>query len=91
MLLAIYTTMRKKNNLPADDERTIANMDVEGMPWYSGHKRKRNSTKQQQIILSKAERKAMMRGAFMAILPIVFGFVFLYFLAFLFLEYVWLK
>ena len=26
---------RRKSNLPEDDGRTIVNMNVEGMPWYT--------------------------------------------------------
>lgn len=83
-----------------DDGRTIANMDMPGMPWYAGpsdrlgHKPKakaQNSLEQERIVLTKGEKRAIYKGVIGAILPLVLAFAIGYFLIFLFLDLVWLS
>lgn len=69
---------RSKNNEPLDTnthdqldtETTIADMNVEGMPWYEPNKRGggQNSEIPQ---LSKSEQRAVIRGALLSALPLI--------------------
>ena len=67
---------RKKPELPEwDDGRTIANMNVEGMPWYSPHKRlsraeRREARKDQEPVLTKQEARYYTWGALKAALAV---------------------
>ncbi len=73
-----------------DDGRTIANMNVEGMPWYNPSKdMPKSSTSQNFGDLSAKEKKAMMRGILAAALLV--GAIFLggAFLFILFCTKVW--
>ena len=83
-----------------DDGRTIANMNVPGMPWYAGveHNKIRrneqemqNSFQKEAIVLTKGEKKAIVKGVMSAILPLILVFGLGYFLIFLFLDLVWLR
>lgn len=83
-----------------DDGRTIANMDVPGMPWYAGFNDRietrpkvdvQTSFQKERIVLTKGEKRAIYRGVMAAILPLVMTFAVGYFLIFLFLERVWLS
>lgn len=73
-----------------DDGRTIANMNVEGMPWYNPSKdAPKSSTSQDFKDLSAKEKRAMMRGILAAALLV--GAIFLggAFLFILFCTKVW--
>lgn len=83
-----------------DDGRTIANMDVPGMPWYAGFNDRleskpkvetQTSFQKERIVLTKGEKRAIYRGVMTAILPLVMAFAVGYFLIFLFLDLVWLS
>nr|WP_307992201.1 hypothetical protein [uncultured Niameybacter sp.] len=83
-----------------DDGRTIANMNVPGMPWYSGveHNRARQNEEEIQgsfqkepVVLTRGEKKAIIKGVMSAILPLILAFGIGYFLIFLFLDLVWLR
>lgn len=65
-----------------DDGRTIANMNVEGMPWYSPQKEKKISSVGEELFLSKKEERAMLGGVMKASLMIagIFGLVFFIFI-----------
>ena len=71
-----------------DDGQTVANMNVEGLPWFMSEKNVKAKKKLMDLGLTKSERNAMMRGAFLAYLPVFLtilgGFLAAYFL-FLFL------
>lgn len=71
--------MRKnKNNTPKfeDDGRTIANMNVEGMPWYNPSKDiTTNKSGQKFDDLTPKEKRAMMGGILAAALLV--GAIFL--------------
>ena len=68
--------MKRKKQLPAwDDGRTVADMNVEGMPWYrpDGGKKVNEEDKP-----TRKEKRAMIRAGYLAYLPrilaILFGF-----------------
>ncbi|MGL4362259.1 MAG: hypothetical protein ACRCSG_03140 [Cellulosilyticaceae bacterium] len=89
---------RKKKEPFVDDGRTIANMNVPGMPWHLDGPKVPTiddmSTKKEHIEelqLTKKERRAMIRGVMMAVMPITFIFVVGYFIIFLFIHFVWLS
>lgn len=73
-----------------DDGRVIANMNVEGMPWHSGAEpaaRKSAEGQQSEVPeLSRRERGAIMRGAFLAVLLIALVFLGACFLLLLLLD-----
>ena len=82
----------KKKPSFVDDGRTIANMNVEGMPWYSEAKNKpENKGKNDFTDLTFKEKRAMMRGILGAALLIAALFLLVFFLFILFCSYVWLK
>jgi hypothetical protein len=76
-----------------DDGRTIADMDFEGIRKKSklSLRSLQRPTEHTQLNLTRGERKAIVLGALQGILPIVFAFVFLYFLAFLMLDIFWIR
>lgn len=63
---------KKKKQYDDDDGRTIANMNVEGMPWYEPEKDKKAERKKKmdELKVSRKEKRAMIRGAYLAYLPI---------------------
>ena len=85
--------MRKnKENKPKfeDDGRTIANMNVEGMPWYNPSKDIVNNKSTQDFTdLTASEKRAMMRGILAAALLIGAIFVGGAFLFILFCTKIW--
>ncbi len=86
--------MAKNKKKPSfiDDGRTIANMNVEGMPWYSEQKNKpENKGENDFTDLTFNEKCAIMRGILGAALLIAALFLLVFFLFILFCSYVWLK
>lgn len=77
---------RKRAEL--DTETTVADMNVEGFGWYDP-KRKRNANGQ-PVKLTRKEYWAMVRGAFLAMLPMLLCIIAGALLTFL-LSYMWLK
>lgn len=67
--------MAKKKNTFEDDGRTIANMNVEGMPWYTEKKERKETPESEPIELNKQEKRAMMGGIMKAtmLVTLVFG------------------
>ncbi len=57
----------KKPKEELDMETTIADMNVEGLPWYDPH-RKSGKEKPQ---LTKKEQRALIRGAYRALFPMI--------------------
>lgn len=80
---------KPKNRLPdGDDGRTIANMNVDGMPWYV---KKNPDQKDNTTPPTKEELKIWKNAALKAALLIggIFGAVFAVFI--LFCQFVWFK
>lgn len=61
----------KKREYPDDDGRTIANMNVDGMPWYQPNKEEADEKKKKMddLKVSRKEKRAMIVGAYLAYLP----------------------
>ncbi len=76
----------KKDEL--DTETTIADMNVEGFSWYDPKKKKKEN--KPSVQLTKEEQKALIRGAYRAMLPLI-GCIALSGLLMLILAYLWLK
>ncbi len=53
-----------------DDGSTIADMNVEGLPWYQSEKHIKAKKKLMNLNLSPRERRAIVKGAFLAYLPV---------------------
>lgn len=86
---------RKKKAPFVDDGRVVANMNVEGMPWYSGvpetTAQQKNEKTEQPIELTGREKAAMMRGVMAATLLVAVVFVGVFALFILFCVYVWFR
>ena len=76
---------RDKKTYEDDDGRTIANMDVEGMPWYSGGRRRREEGKE-KTPLGPIERRATLVAVVCAALLIAAVFGVAYFLLILLMD-----
>ena len=59
--------MKKNNEQYYDDGRTIANMDIEGMP----NRIKKNQKRKSQYDVSKEEKRHLIFAAYKAMLPIL--------------------
>ncbi len=77
--------VKKRDEL--DMETTVADMNVEGFSWYDPN---RKSGKRQKVSVTKQEERAMIWGAYRAMLPmigcILAGALFVILLAFLWLK-----
>ena len=87
---------RKKPELPEwDDGRTIADMNVDGMPWYSPKKRlpgkERKETANRDEVLTKEESRYYTGGALKAALIVVGVLCAGLVLFVLFCQYVWFR
>ncbi len=71
-----------------DTETTIADMNVEGFRWYDPTKK--DGQKKQKADLTKKEQRALIRGAYKAMIPMILcigiAFIAMYFLAMLWLR-----
>jgi len=65
-------------------------MNVEGMRGYVPEKYKRAKSELADLKITKAERRAMIKGALLAILPLVLAYIAMFFLIFL-IIYFWLS
>lgn len=81
--------MKKKQN-DWDDGRTIAPMNVEGMPWYTP-KKENEEAKGDEIQLSKKETWAMLKGVLGASMLVALVFVAFFALFIFFCVFVWFK
>jgi len=88
--------MAKRKLHDDDDGRVIANMNVDGMPWYqrSQHQILRNSAPQRESgsdynDLTKEETREIVKGAMKAGLLIAGVFILAMLLFILFCLYVW--
>ncbi len=84
--------MKKKREKFVDDGRTVANMNVEGMPWYdrkTEELKKRNASQSELPALDRKGRLALMGGVIAAGLLIGAVFAAVMFLFLLFCVKVW--
>ena len=70
-----------------DMETTIADMNVEGISWYDPN---RKSGKREKVSMSKKEQRAMIRGAYRAMLPMI-GCILVVGILMILLAYLWLS
>lgn len=83
---------RKKKQYDDDDGRVIANMNVDGMPWFLSDALKRRSKTDAQndfSDLTKEESRELVKGAVKAGLLIAGIFVLAALLFILFCIYIW--
>ncbi len=74
---------KEKKEKFIDDNHTIYNMDVDGMP-------KRNSLKGNELGLTRKERRALIRAAYLHFIPILIGIIICFIIAMLLIR-LWLK
>lgn len=77
-----------------DDGRTISNMNVEGMPWYSpkaSPSADKENSQDEKIKLTKREELALMWGVLKASLLVAGIFVVAFTIFILFCIFVWFK
>lgn len=60
---------KKKKDKFEDDGRTVADMNVEGMPWYRG---KNYDPESRPPKLTFKERFAVFKASFLSMLPVLF-------------------
>ncbi len=77
----------KKEKPQLDTETTVADMNVEGFSWYDPAKKQ---GKKQPPQLTKKEQRALIRGAYKAMLPMIGCIVAVGIVMFL-LVLLWLK
>lgn len=83
---------KKKKTKFVDDGRTIADMNVEGMPWYTpGKKEEGQKDTPKEYDLTRKEMFAMMRGILGAAMLIAAIFLLVFFLFILFCSHVWMQ
>lgn len=82
---------KEKKQEVIDDNRTIANMNVEGMPWYMGKDGYKRQNQMQELDITKEERRAMIFGAMAMMVPVLIVIVLAFFGVFLFLDIFWLR
>ena len=82
--------IRRNHSDPEDDGRTIANMNVEGMPWYNPSQSEMPlNTCSPQEPMTREEQRIYTWAAVKAGLLVVFVFAVVFFLFLLFADYVW--
>ncbi len=77
---------KTKNEEELDTQTTFADMNVEGFSWYDPQKKQGK----QKVSVDKSEFWEMVKGAFLAYLPMIGVIAFVSIVIFL-LAYVWLK
>lgn len=80
-----------KKTYEDDDGRVIANMNVDGMPWYMRETRKKQASDSDFSDLSRKETRELVKGAIKAGLLIGSVFLVACFLFILFCIFVWFK
>ncbi len=78
---------RQKPELPEDDGRTFAEMNVEGMPWYNPSKGERRTG--EKLDLTPSQRRRMIWGVLSAVGVITLVFAVVYFLVILGMDLAW--
>ena len=82
--------MAKRKKYDDDDGRVIANMNVDGMPWYVDAAKKKDASSQ-ELDLTKEESKAVLWGTVKAGLLIASVFVVAALIFILFCIHVWFR
>lgn len=82
---------KKEKNANEDDGRVIANMNVDGMPWYAGDAPKQEGKPEDLKNLSKKDTLWLILGVVGAGLLVAAIFAIGFFLFILFADKVWFK
>lgn len=82
---------KKKKTYEDDDGRVVANMNVDGMPWYMRTERKQTPENNDLSDLSKGETWAIIKGTVKAGLLVGGVFVLACLLFILFCVFVWFR
>ncbi|MBO7377982.1 MAG: hypothetical protein J6U35_03810 [Clostridia bacterium] len=72
-----------------DTETSFADMNVEGFSWYDPSAKK-NKPRKEKTRITRKEYRAMVKGAYLAMLPMIIAIVSGFLLVFL-IAYLWLK
>lgn len=83
--------MKKDKQDFEDDQRTIASMNVEGMPWYISKEAYKTHVNVKALDLTKGERRAMFWAVVSSMVPITAVLAIVSFLTLLFLDIFWLS
>ncbi|HEY8421939.1 MAG TPA: hypothetical protein VIL05_09405 [Thermoclostridium sp.] len=81
----------RKRTYDDDDGRVIANMNIEGTPWYVKENQKQSGTSSEKPAPDVRETFYIMKGALAAGLLIGFVFIAACFVFLLFCTQVWFK
>lgn len=87
---------KRRKEYADDDGRTIANMNVEGMPWYApntpqSERAKAESDKEPALELTRTEKRALTGGTLKAALLVWLIGVGIFGLFILFCYFVWFR
>jgi hypothetical protein len=83
---------RKNHKKPIDDDgRVIANMNIEGTPWYVDKSNEPERSLSNEPELSRKEAFHLMKGALVAGLIIGIVFISVFFVFILFCTKIWFK
>lgn len=82
--------MKKRREYDDDDGRQIADMNVDGMPWYVRRSSpSSNSQNDEPIELTREERRSLYGGVLKAVLLVAAAFIGVYFLVVFLLTRIW--
>lgn len=82
--------MKKRREYDDDDGRQIADMNVDGMPWYVRKSSPASeSNGSEPVHLTREEKLSLYGGILKAVLLVSAAFVGVYFLVILFLTRIW--
>ena len=85
--------MKKRREYDDDDGRQIANMNVDGMPWYvrkpSDSSGSSGSQSDEPVDLTREERFSLYGGVLKAVLLVAAAFIGVYFLVVFLLTRIW--
>ena len=80
---------KSRDTIPEDDGRTIAKMNVEGMPWFMPQSPDAREKTEQSFEMTREERGAYIWAAVRAGLLIFLVFAVVFFLFLLFCTKIW--
>lgn len=84
--------MKKRREYDDDDGRQIADMNVDGMPWYvrkSSSSSSSDSQSDEPVELTREERRSLYGGVLKAVLLVAAAFIGVYFLVVFLLTRIW--
>lgn len=82
--------MKKRREYDDDDGRTIADMNIDGMPWYDSRRKKQTRENNGDIPeLTPREKRSLYIGAMKAAFLVLLCFASVYFLFIFILTRIW--